>query len=67
MRVYHTGFLAADRAANPELNALAASLFAEAAEGRVYLTQRRLGPGRFEYIVTESETSRASVALRRAA
>lgn len=48
--VYHTGFLAVDRAADEGLHKRAAKLAELAEQGQATLAQRRLGVGQYEYL-----------------
>jgi hypothetical protein len=57
-RVYYTGFLAADRYGNNELDELAAMLLVRADRGEIILLQRRLSFGVYEYIAVESAYGR---------
>ncbi len=51
--VYHVGHLAADRVQSPAVDVVAFEIW-RAAQAEVSLTQRRLGPGRYEYRATKS-------------
>ncbi len=61
--VYHIGYLAKDRETRPrdatekayyaEISDVANYLFGLAEEGRVSLSQKRIGPMQFEYIATK--------------
>ncbi len=57
-RVYYTGFLAADRYGNNELDELARMLLARAEGGEIILLQRRLSFAVYEYIAIESTSGR---------
>jgi hypothetical protein len=56
--VYYTGFLAAERYANDELDELATMLLARAERGEVILLQRRLAFAVYEYIAIASASGR---------
>lgn len=62
MAVYHTGWLARDRAKDEALDALAADLYRQSLAGVVILAQRRIGIDRYEYL-----SAPATKSLRRAA
>lgn len=47
--VYYTGFLVIDRERDVDLDTRATRMMNSAAEGKVVLYQRRIGPGQFEY------------------
>jgi hypothetical protein len=64
-RVYYTGFLAAERYANNELDELATMLLARAERGEIVLLQRRLSFAVYEYIAIESTSDRAPVTTPR--
>jgi hypothetical protein len=57
-RVYYTGYLAADRYANNELDELARMLLARAERGEIILLQRRLSFAVYEYIAIDSISDR---------
>ena len=56
-RVYYTGFLAAERYGNTELDELASMLLVRAERGEIILLQRRLSFGVYEYIAVESASA----------
>jgi hypothetical protein len=64
--VYYTGYLAADRYANNELDELASILLARAERGEIILLQRRLSFAVYEYIAIENTSSRGDAKTARA-
>jgi hypothetical protein len=66
-RVYYTGFLAADRYANNELDELATMLLSRAERGEIILLQRRLSFAAYEYIAIENTAGRGDTKTRPAA
>ena len=62
-RVYYTGYLAADRYANNELDELARMLLARAERGEIILLQRRLSFAVYEYIAIDSISDRGEIKM----
>jgi hypothetical protein len=60
--VYHTGVLAIDRKKDAALDARARGLLDRAEAGQVVLYQRRIGPGKFEYIAVQTAAASRRVA-----
>jgi hypothetical protein len=52
MIIYHIGFLCIDRETDPKTDFRAQRMMKDAEAGKVLLTQKRLGPGKYEYRAT---------------
>ena len=55
---YHIGFLMVDRLKDKYLDKVASILLKRSDEGTIFLTQKRLGDGRYIYLATEPEVKK---------
>ena len=55
---YHTGMICNDRIRDPKVQSIAADAMELYEAGRVLLTQRKIGPLQYEYLVTSCDMPR---------